>query len=171
MAEKIDYSSIRDILMPVSAAEYGQNYQSDMLSMYRGFVASAETVSDRRNKANTFYLSACTGLLGANSWVAFQVGGLNYVLLSRLVGVVFAGVWMGLIASFRSLNSAKFKVIQEIEQHLPLAPYKAEEWVYKKPASYMVALSKYESYMPLLFIVLYVGLGVYSMINPPQPIS
>jgi len=88
-----------------------------------------------------------------------------------LVGVVFAGVWMGLIASFRSLNSAKFKVIQEIEQHLPLAPYKAEEWVYKKPASYMVALSKYESYMPLLFIVLYVGLGVYSMINPPQPIS
>ena len=165
MAKNTQYQSLEEILLSVPESEYGQSYQSDMLSMYREFVASAETVSDRRSKANTFYLGICTGCLG--SYTYFAIEGLNYVVLSAMAGFAFSLIWMGLIASYKSLNSAKFKVIQEIERHLPLAPYKAEEWVYEKPSGGLVALSKYETYMPWVFIAMYLVIGIYAATVPP----
>jgi hypothetical protein len=73
-----------------------------------------------------------------------------------------------LISSYKRLNGAKFDVIQEIEQHLPLAVFKAEEFVYQKPETLMVPLTKYESYMPKLFIALYLGLAVWTVFNPAE---
>lgn len=160
MTENVEQNSLRELLMPVSAAEYGDSYQSDLLSMYRDFVASAETVSERRNAANKFYLTACTGFLG--SYTYFIVEGLDYVLLSAMAGIAFSFIWIGLISSYKTLNGAKFKVIQEIEKYLPLAPYKAEEWVYEEPAKGYVALSKYETYMPWVFIAMYAVIALYS---------
>ena len=164
MTQKNEYQTLKEVLMSVSEADYGPNYQSDMLAMYGEFVASAEKVSDRRHTLNTFYLGICTGMLGAYTY--FAVEGLNYVLLSAMAGIAFSFIWLGLIASHKSLNSAKFKVIQEIEQHLPLAPYKAEEWAYERPSSGLVALSKYESYMPWVFIAMYVVIGLYAHYFP-----
>jgi hypothetical protein len=161
MTKNSEFSSIGEVLMQVPEADYGDNYKSDMLAMYRDFVASAETVSDRRNKANSFYLTSCTALLGTNTYFSAQIEGVPYALLSALLGIVFGSIWMGLIASYKSLNGAKFKVIQEMERRLPMAPYKAEEWVYKKPSTYMVRLSKFESYMPIVFIALNFGLGLF----------
>ena len=170
MTEKSVFSTIGEVLLQVPEADYGEHYKSDMLAMYRDFVASAELVSDRRNKANSFYLTTCTALLGTNTYFSTQIEGVPYALLSALLGIVFSSIWVGLIASYKSLNGAKFKVIQEIEKHLPMAPYKAEEWVYQKPATYMVKLSKYESYMPLVFIALNFGLGLFVLSSHAESI-
>ena len=43
-----------------------------------------------------------------------------------IAGVILCFTWYRLVRSYRDLNTAKFKVIHEIERRLPLSPYDAE---------------------------------------------
>jgi len=160
MSETMENASISEMLNSVNEAEYGENYKAHVLTMYKDFVASAEMVSDRRSKANAWFLTICTGFLGVYSHL-LEKGlsggddGQFLIVLSALGGIAFSLIWLGVISSYKALNSAKFDVIQQIEKQLPLAPFKAEEWAYQRPGKTMRALSKYESYMPWAFIAMY----------------
>ena len=66
-----------------------------------------------------------------------------------------------MITAYRDLNSAKFRVINEIERHLPLAAY-GKEWEFFKAAQGN-SLTIVELRVPLLFMGAYAG--VFLMYN------
>ncbi|MGI9288945.1 MAG: RipA family octameric membrane protein [Pseudomonadales bacterium] len=142
--------------MPES--EYGTNYRADYLRMYQDYVASADKISERRHGANTYFLAINTTLLGVTGYL--QGDPERLLWLAALAGVVFSYTWRRLIASYKSLNSAKFDVIQVMEQQLPLAPYYAE-WKQLQRDKH-VSFSAVESWVPLAFMVMH---GIVCVVN------
>lgn len=142
-------------LFKVSELEYGEAYKSDYLTMYQDYVASADKISERRHTANTFSLSVNTALLAATGYMTGDAPSLLWLV--ALAGAVFSFTWMRLIASYRSLNTAKFGVIHQLEQRLPFAAYD-EEWVQLKggrDSDVHIPFSKVEAVVPLVFMVMH----------------
>jgi hypothetical protein len=104
-------------------------YQDHLLEQYKSYVESAQKNSDRRNTANTFFLTINTtlitilGYLQTKVTTNFEIG--SQVFIS-LTGIAISFMWYRLIRSYKDLNTAKFKVIHEIEKQLPICPYDAE---------------------------------------------
>jgi hypothetical protein len=95
-------------------------------------VASSESLVNRRQGLNTFFLTLHGVIVTA---VGFLLGsGFDYGLRSiglagvTVVGCLLAWAWHSLLVSFGQLNKGKFAVINELERHLPAAIYTAE-WV------------------------------------------
>ena len=121
--------TIREHLIRVSEEEYGEAYKAHCLEIYKVFVEMADKVSARRQTANSFFLSVNTALVAAIGYVGFGLGKSESHTFNgfvALAGMILCFLWFALILSYKNLNSAKFKVIHEIEQCLPLAPYDAE---------------------------------------------
>ena len=152
--------SINEVLLSVPDNRYGSQYQDHYLTQYRDYVASAESVSARRNTANSFFLGINTAYFGASGY--FKMVDKEYVWVMAAVGLLFCLVWWRLIQSYRTLNSAKFNVIQKMEQNLPLATFTAEELAYTTGSSVHRAMSVVESYVPALFGALHVVTAIIS---------
>jgi hypothetical protein len=143
--------------------EYGDAWRADYLALYNEYVASADRISDRRYTANSFFLSINTVLLGATGYLTGD--GENLVWLAAFAGILFSYTWKRLIASYKSLNSAKFAVIIEMEQQLPVAPYEAE-WQHLKKGmdtSAHVPFSTLESWVPMVFMLLHAVVVVVNL--------
>jgi hypothetical protein len=92
------------------------------LDIYKLAVEMADRVSARRAVASSYFLTAQAGLvvlIGATSTASWAYA---------LPGIVLAATWWLLLRSYRTLNGAKFKIIQTMEERLPAAPLK-DEWV------------------------------------------
>lgn len=138
-------------LMSVSEAHYGDGYKDVFLTQYRDFISSASDISDRRHEANKFFSSINSVFLLASGLVPTENVGFSWYV--ALAGALLCLIWMHMIASYKELNSAKFKVILEMEKHLPAATY-ASEYLFKKSAE-SSNLSSVESMVPKLFIGAY----------------
>ena len=151
--------------------EYGEGYQGHLLEQYKIYVEMADRVSQRRDQSNRFYVTIVSALAaivvviarfgvpenGALLEVAFFVVG--------LFGVALSGVWYFNIRSYRTLNSAKFDIINRIEKQLPFAGY-SEEWEILRPPSGRrpyLQLTRVEQFVPLIFIALFAALMVYAI--------
>lgn len=145
----------KDRLFKVSMDDYGDAYRADYLAMYQDYVASADTISERRHSANSFFVTVNAALLGVSGY--FGGDGENLVWLAAIAGVLFSFTWRRLIQSYRSLNSAKFQVIHQLEQRLPFAAYD-EEWVQLKEgkdSSVHIPFSAVEALVPTVFMLLH----------------
>ena len=83
-----------------------------------------------------------------------------------MAGVLVSLTWYRIIASYRNLNSVKFRVIHEIEQHLPAALYEYE-W-YKAEEGRGKAyrpLTHLELWVPIIFMALYVLLVILGFLS------
>ncbi len=146
-------------LKPQSEDDYGDLYKAHCLEIYKMFVEMADRISTRRQSANSFFLSINTVVIGAVGYVGFGAKTVDpefYVMVAG-AGVCLCFFWFCLIVSYRNLNSAKFKVVHEIEQVLPLAPYDAE-WEAagqgRRPLVYM-PLTYIEMLVPWVFLLLH----------------
>lgn len=159
-----------DTLLGVGAAEYGENYASHVLQMYQLYLEMADRISTRREKANTFFLTLNTGMIAFLGYLV-GVGQLSYsqswLSFVSISGIVICYLWHKIIRSYRNLNTAKFKVIHEIERLLPLKPYDAE-WEYVgrgvKPKLY-VPLTHVEAAIPLVFLILHLSVMIWLVLN------
>lgn len=124
--------------------------------LYKLTVEMADRVTARRGTANSFFLavnSALAAVVGATS--ADQT-------VAALAGIVLSAAWWLLLRSYRDLNRAKFKVIIEMEQKLPVQPYDAE-WKYLKDDKVAGWRGRYaeqgtvERVVPVAFIALYLA--------------
>ncbi len=152
-------------LRGIPKEKYGPEYPSHVLDQYRLYVQMADKISERRQSANTFLLTANT-VLAAILGLAAEVPGSNprltFLSVGGIAGMVLAFTWYRLIASYRQLNSGKFKVIHEMEQLLPLRPY-AAEWTAlgrgDDPKLYR-PFTSVETWIPGVFFVLYLAIVV-----------
>lgn len=83
----------------------------------------------------------------------------NISVAFYLAAGVMAITWAILLRSYRNLNSAKFKVIGELEKRLPAQTFYAAEWKaldegkdYRK----YIPLSLVESTVPFVFLIIYI---------------
>jgi hypothetical protein len=100
----------------LAAAELPSNY----FELYKLAVEMADRISARRGIANSFFLTANTGIVAllANQHVRWYL---------PAAGIVFSATWWALLKSYRDLNGAKFEVILAMEAHLPIRVY-GDEW-------------------------------------------
>lgn len=158
MSENSNQTAL-ELLMGEAESSYGDSYRSDFLTLYRDYVASADSISARRTAANSFFVTINTALIGVRGY--FEVNSNETVVILAIVGILLSLVWHRMIQSYRTLNGSKFRVIQLMERHLPLAAYTAEEYVQDHSAKAHRGLSSVESYVPMLFALLHVAIAVW----------
>ncbi len=144
----------------VDSAEYGPAYRDHSLEIYKVYVEMADRISQRREKANSFFLAVNAALVVFLAKDAFGGEAAAPRFLELLVPVaagVLCYLWYRILRSYRDLNSAKFKVIHAIERQLPLRPYDAE-WESvergKNPKLYL-QFTRVERVVPWLFMIFY----------------
>lgn len=142
-----------------------------LLEQYKIYVEMADRISARRNLANVFFLTLHTAFFAAIGFSIEKIELINpkWLILFPIIGLlIFCWVWRKLIKSYRSLNSAKYKVIGELEKELPRSPYWEMEWKElgegKDPKKY-VPLTATENWVPLIIGFLYLCLAGYILIT------
>jgi len=133
----------------------------------------ADRVSARRATANTLFVTLHTALIAAIGLIRPRrledVGGAamsrlvedNFgLVLAACLGIVLAVAWFLLLRSYRLLNRAKFKVIDELEEDMPWRIFR-REWDFLKsdplPLRERYAeLGLVEQVVPVGFIAIYV---------------
>lgn len=141
------------------SAEYGNEYREHVVRIYELYEKSAHGISDRRQLANSYYLTICTTIVGFLS--IFKIEQSANIIMAG-AGVAICVVWLRAIRSYRDINAAKFRVIHEIEQKLSLRPY-TSEWALldegKNPKKYS-PFSQVEGLIPWVFVVLFFGVAL-----------
>ena len=131
-------------------------WHSHLLDQYKLYVEMADRISQRRTTANSYFLTV-------NSAILAFVGYLNskssdeYLWLLGFSGMTLCVLWRTGLASYRNLNTAKWKVVHEIEKRLPISPYDAE-WDYVQRgenAKLYRPISHVEGGVPWVFLVLH----------------
>ena len=148
-------------LLAVQEVQYGEHYRADFMTQYRDFVASANQISSRRHQANQFFSSINTVLLMGSGFIPGKEMVLHWQVV--VAGALLCVIWRRMIVAYSSLNSAKFKVILEMEEHLPVAVYKTE-WQHFKKADGKT-LTSVESLVPRLFIAAYILVYIISILT------
>jgi len=159
-------ATVQQQLIRHTEETYGETFKSDLFEQYKMYVQSAERISERRVSANNYlltvnaFLVTLYGLLSASQYKSY------WTVLVPTAGVLVSSTWHRIITSYRDLNSVKFKVIHELEQHMPAALYeyewqKAEEG---RGKAYH-PLTHLERWVPIIFMVLYVLLAVVGVLG------
>jgi hypothetical protein len=145
----------------------------ELLEIYKLAVEMADRISARRGTANGFFVTLHAALIGVVGLVDPADGSAGDDFgraLAGVAGVVLAVAWWALLRSYRDLNAAKFRVINEMERSLPVAPF-AREWEYLTGAQRKPLHKRYaefgvvERLVPLVFALLYVAVIVELIVD------
>lgn len=141
---------------------------SEAVRMYTLAVEQADRISARRGQANQFYLSLETLILGVPAFFGISSTSPEPLPLTilALVGVVVSLTWFLQLRSYRDLNAAKFKVINDIERDFfEIRPFSAE-WeilkvdTVKRWRPRYAELGSVERLVPLVFAVGNIVVGI-----------
>src|SRR5690349_5977744 len=86
--------------------EYGADqaaHQAHLLEQYKLCVEMADKISERRQSANSYFLSVNTALLAFVGYVTTKETG-EYLWLLGIAGVALSYLWYRLVRSYRDLN-------------------------------------------------------------------
>ena len=148
-------------LFPMTAERYGPDHQRHLLDQYRLYVESAEKVSEWRNGTNNYFItvnSALVALYGLLGTLATPSRGWSLGL--PVAGIAACVAWWLLVASYRHLNTAKFKIIHELEKQLPVALFDHEWKLLKEGKSWAYRpVSHIEAWIPFAFLGLHIVLA------------
>jgi len=141
-----------------------------LLEQYKIYVEMADRISARRSNTNNFYITLLTALLLLLSTISeknmFSDFQMPIVLMVSFLGIALCYIWHNNIQSYRQLNRAKFKIIQEMEKKLPFHCY-TEEWDLLgkgEDSKKYLQLTAIESHVPKILAIPYSFLLVYSLL-------
>ncbi len=101
-----------------------------LLEIYKLHAELADSISKQRATANRFYILVLSGLAVLFSTFLQHKSGIpiGWLMVSfGFLGLLLAVAWHGVIRSYRQLNTAKFKVLHELEEKLAY-PFFKREW-------------------------------------------
>jgi hypothetical protein len=134
------------------------NRELELLKLYIG---TAESVSERRSKANVFSLSvnsALTSLYGflkaGEEAIGSDTNKSIWLLAIPVAGILACLAWDRTLDSYRKLNAAKFATIIAFEQRFGTALFADEREHYKKEKRR--ALASTERIVPISFMLMYI---------------
>ena len=155
---------IEKMLFVSASEQYGDRYIEHLLEQYKIYVASADKISDRRQKANEFFLGLNTALVALLGFVATTIDegeATSLLVLAAITGITMCYLWYRMIRSYDGLNGGKFKVIHAIEARLPLALYDTEWGMLGRGEDRSVywPFTKIERWVPWIFVTIYLNLA------------
>jgi hypothetical protein len=139
-----------------------------VIKIYQTYLEMADRISSRRERTNSYFLTINTALVALVTYLSLASPSCPVVLSHlpiAIAGLTLSYLWYRVIRSYRDLNSAKFKVVHQIENILPLRPYDAE-WEAvgrgENPKLYL-PFTHIEIAVPWIFVVihLYAGLRAF----------
>jgi len=139
------------------------------LDLYKLMIESSESLIQRRQKTNAFFITVIGSLL-AIAGILVKSEALNSATIWMLygfaaVGLLLCNSWRNLIDNYGKLNKAKFDVILKLEQKLDARIF-AAEWVSLgkglRPRKYR-SFTSTEKNVPLYFQILIVGLSLIAV--------
>jgi hypothetical protein len=125
-----------------------------LIRQYELMVNSSLQVTVWRQGANNFFLAVNSALLAFATYL-YSISVITGILIG-IVGVAITILWYSTIGYYRSLNKAKFLVIQEIEKQLPVTMFKNEEDHFSTEKRKIA--TSIESKIPILFAISYIVL-------------
>jgi len=131
-----------------------------LLEQYKLAVEMADRISARREGANKIFLSANSIIF---AFLATQTEFSTVHILITIFGSLLCFVWASIIKNYRSLNSAKYAVIHEMEEKLPWKVY-TDEWQKLKNGKdkkIYAKLTVVEKKLPWLFLGFYTLLFLF----------
>ena len=140
------------------------------LELYKLMIDSSESLIQRRQKTNAFFITVIGSLL-AIAGLMVKAGALHSGTIWLLYGFAVVGLllcnsWRNLIDNYGKLNKAKFDVILRLEQELDAQIY-AAEWISLgkglRPSKYR-SFTSTEKNVPLYFSLLIVVLTVIAVV-------
>ena len=148
----------------------GSIHNETLVELYKLCVEMADRISQRRQLANSYFLSintAIISLLMITFVIYYRLTGnmppthLLVIVIGAvsLVGIANCWVWCSLIRSYHAMNDAKFKVIHEMEKIIGYRPY-FDEWQHLIHGENKETYHKFtivESRVPKIFLIGYVA--------------
>ena len=120
-----------------------------LLNQWQTCVDMANSVSQRRDNMNNIFITLNLAIMAAVS-ITWDIKSL-FILIA---GITICILWMLNIRNYKLLNTAKFNVINLIEEKLPSAPFKVE-WQFLKNSKKYMNSTTLERILPITFIILY----------------
>lgn len=120
-----------------------------LLNQWQTCVDMANSVSQRRDNMNNIFITLNLAIMAAVS-ITWDIKSL-FILIA---GITICILWMLNIRNYKLLNTAKFNVINLIEEKLPSAPFK-DEWQFLKNSKKYMNSTTLERILPITFIILY----------------
>lgn len=139
------------------ARKPGPAASAERLEIYKLLVEMADRVSQRRQAANSFYLSVNTLLVGGSAYLGTLKPSAWNILVISIAGLAISALWIMNIVSYKTLNAAKFEVIHDVEQGFAVQPF-ADEWTKLDPdgdGKRHRPFHKVEGVVPWVFIAVY----------------
>ena len=136
---------------------YHGSFGADLLEQYKMYVQSAENVSARRVASSRYLLTLNIALVTLYGIQSEGFGQSYWSTLVPILGILVSVLWYQIIKSHRDLNTVKFNIIHQLEEHLPVALY-THEWQLAgegRGTSYS-AVTRIEKWIPIIFIVLHI---------------
>ena len=126
-----------------------EDKKQDVLATWQTCVEMANGVSQRRDTMNNLFVTLNIAVIAAVSWM----WDVKTVFLC-VAGLVICVVWLLYINNFKRLNTAKFRVIYDLEERLGVTPFKDEWDILKKTKRYLEG-TKLERILPIAFALGY----------------
>ena len=151
---------IQKMLFVAESKNYGDKYIEHLLEQYKIYINAAEKISDRRQKANEFFLALNTFLVTLLGYITakmqHEVSHLT-VLFASIAGISMCYLWYRMVLSYKGLNGGKFNVIHTIETRLPMALYDTEWELLGRGKNKKLywPFTHIEVWIPWIFITLY----------------
>lgn len=157
VSPQVDRAGLFNEIAEGTTYPHNDKWYSHLLDQYKLYVEMADRISQRRATANTYFLSLNSAILAFVGYLSVkETGEYNWMLACG--GLALSWLWRSLIISYSNLNTAKFKVIHQIEKRLPISPYEAEWDAMERgtnPALYK-PLTHIERNVPLVFMALHI---------------
>ena len=149
---------------------YPPEYYSHILEQYKLCAEMADRVSQRRQSAHVFFLTVNAGLIALLGWTLPAEAAPPqsiWLVIVGLAGAVLSGTWLLLIRSYRNLNRAKFRMVQQMEMQLPLKPFTAEWELVGKGGNNALyrPFTRIEPFVPVIFMLLYAALIAVAILS------
>ncbi|MEU2869770.1 hypothetical protein ABZ769_11250 [Streptomyces olivoreticuli] len=132
-----------------------------LLELYKTAVEMADRVSARRGVSNSFFLTVQTAFISVVALGGPRLASVWWAsLVVTLAGAALSAAWWLQLKSYRDLNTAKFMVINKLEERLPVRIF-SDEWANLKPDPAPSWLKRYaelglsERQVPIVFAVLH----------------
>lgn len=122
-----------------------------LLNQWQTCVDMANSVSQRRDNMNNIFITLNLAIMAAVS-ITWDIKSL-FILIA---GITICILWMLNIRNYKLLNTAKFNVINSIEEKLPSSPFK-DEWQFLKKSKKYMDSTTLERILPITFIILYIA--------------
>ena len=131
-----------------------------VLEIYKEYLKSASDWDRLAAESEKFYSGLNIAMLTGFVFLLKEKVTLPPLVLVAITvaAIWFATMWILTNVSYSKAVSVKMEVAQEIEEHLPLRPFKYE-WEEKFRKVRYIRLSRIQRVFPLIFVALYLAVG------------